>query len=75
MYTTDLSNTQWQFIKSSLNFENSIILFQTEQGEHESIYEGNKMLVRLNEDYPDKNTKYSIYFLGVCLGLDELPLR
>jgi hypothetical protein len=54
-------------------FKSSIILFETEQGEYEGIYEGNKILVKLNKDYPNNNTKYSIYFLGACLGLDELP--
>lgn len=54
-------------------FESPVILFETEQGEFAGVFEGNKVLVKLNEDYPDNNTKYSVHFLGACIGLDELP--
>lgn len=54
-------------------FESPVLLFETEQGEFAGVFEGNEVLVKLNEDYPNENTKYSIYFLGSCIGLDELP--
>jgi len=54
-------------------FESPVLLFETEQGEFAGVFEENKVLVKLNNDYPNENTKYSIYFLGACIGLDELP--
>ena len=54
-------------------FESEILLFEAEQGEFAGSFEGDKVLVKVNEDYPDENRKYSVYFLNACIGLDELP--
>ncbi len=62
-------------------FESKIILFETEQSlsrkagigsEFAGVFEGDKILVKLNEDYPDENRKYSVYFLDACTGLNSL---
>lgn len=54
-------------------FERAVQLFENEQGEFVGVFEGKPILVKLNADYPSENTKYSIYFMGACVGLDELP--
>lgn len=54
-------------------FESPLVLFETETGEYTGVFEGNKVLVKLNNDYPDNNTKYSVYFLNKWVGIDELP--
>lgn len=54
-------------------FESPIVLFETEQGEYAGSFEGENILVKLNTDFPDSNTRYSVYFLNACIGLDELP--
>jgi hypothetical protein len=54
-------------------FESPIVLFETEKGEYAGVFEGNNIIVKLNKDYFDNNTKYSVYFLNALVGLDELP--
>lgn len=54
-------------------FESAILLFENEQGEFVGAFNGENIRVKLNADFPDENTRYSIYFLGGCVGLDELP--
>ena len=54
-------------------FSSPVVLFETDQeGEYAGVFEGNKVLVKSNDDYPN-NTKYTVYFLNTCVGLDELP--
>lgn len=43
-----------------LIFESPIVLFKTETGEYVGVFEGNEVLVKLNNDYPNENTKYSV---------------
>lgn len=54
-------------------FESPVLLFETETGEFAGVFEGSNVLVKLNADYPDNNTKYSVHFLNAWVGLDELP--
>lgn len=54
-------------------FESVILLFENELGEFVGAFNGENIRVKLNADFPDENTRYSIYFLGGCVGLDELP--
>jgi hypothetical protein len=54
-------------------FSSPVVLIETEtHGQYVGVFEGNEVLVKTNIDYPN-NTKYSVYFLSACIGLDELP--
>ena len=54
-------------------FSSPVVLRETEtHGQYVGVFEGNTVLIVLNADYPN-NTKYSVYFLGACIGIDELP--
>ena len=56
-----------------LIFSSPVVLFETEtHGQYVGVFEGNKVLVNLNSDYPN-NTRYSVHFQNTCVGLDEFP--
>ena len=54
-------------------FESAILLFENEHGEFVGAFNGENIRVKLNTDFPNENTRNSIYFMGACVGLDELP--
>jgi hypothetical protein len=53
------------FLENYPIFEIAVLLFENEQGEFGGVFNGDNIRVKLNADFPDENTRYSIYFLVV----------
>ena len=56
------------------NIESSLAFFVTEPVEYSEIFEGIKIMARLNKNFTNEIIKYSVYFLNIWVGIDEFHI-